>query len=419
MSDKITTLHLKNDPSTNIYPNVKIENIPLDVTISSDGENLAKTKTIYEFTTSKFLSLDGGTMRGNIMTGGFARPEEVVLGDGLDVSDLSSPAEPVTHYGSGYIRQDDDEDTSVKYEYNFPKKSGTFALGEDLENYAKKEDFEELKSLVYSIHSLIYNAYEFANLTTSAIPNEVDSRKVIGGSYAIIGWIGGNSITSDDEIKSTLLTKIESWGYNLFDEVLESGGISTTTGVNEENLNVIRTKNAFEVIGGKSYKIETTDDYNAIRIFEYDKNNNFLSTSVAFDTSVIYTFASNVSFVRFVFANNTIPSNPQIAFHLTSAGSGYKPYVGKLGEIAIPNAPLKLDGFNDIHDTLTFEEQENGTYNAILTKKIGVETPTTETIATGLSFDDTIFKIEKGGTIKAVYDEVPPTISVNFMTKGE
>ena len=131
MSDKITTLHLKNDPSTNVYPNVKIENIPLDVTITRDGENLAKTKTIYDFTTSKFLSLDGGTMMGNIITGGFARPEEVVLGDGLDVSDLSSPAEPVTHYGCGYIRQDDDEDTSVKYHYNFPKENGTLITEDD------------------------------------------------------------------------------------------------------------------------------------------------------------------------------------------------------------------------------------------------------------------------------------------------
>ena len=141
MSDKITTLHLKNDPSTNVYPNVKIENIPLDVTITRDGENLAKTKTIYKFTTSRFLSLGGGEMEGDIKTGGFLTPEKSVLGDGLDVIEESNPANPATHYGCGYICQDDDEDTSVKYKYNFPKKSGTFALEEDLENYAKKEDY--------------------------------------------------------------------------------------------------------------------------------------------------------------------------------------------------------------------------------------------------------------------------------------
>jgi hypothetical protein len=46
-------------------------------------------------------------------------------------------------------------------------------------------------------------------------------------------------------------------------------------------------------------------------------------------------------------------------------------------------------------------------------------TPTTEVIATGLTFDQVSFLIEKGGTIKAVYEEVPPTASVDFMTKGE
>jgi len=184
----------------------------------------------------------------------------------------------------------------------------------------------------------------------------------------------------------------------------------------------------------------------------------------------------------------------------------------KLGEINIPNAPLRLDGVNDIHNTLTFEEQEDGTYNAILTRKFGIvdlgtinwgtptstgwtmtigaidakpnesastmpnaicdkytvgtpnkayatdgyvsintssnvtardssfigktkdeikdmmsgvhllcelATPTTDVIATGLTFDDTTLKIEKGGTIKAIYEGVPPIASIDFMTKGE
>ena len=46
-------------------------------------------------------------------------------------------------------------------------------------------------------------------------------------------------------------------------------------------------------------------------------------------------------------------------------------------------------------------------------------TPTSETIATGLTFDKASFPIEKGGTIKAIYEEVPPTTSIDFMTKGE
>lgn len=142
MSDKITTLHLKNDPTTNVYPNVKIENIPLDESVTRDGENLVKTKTIYDFAHLNFLSLDGGTMDGIITINGIGIPEKTILGDGVEVVEESNPAEPVTHYGCGYIRQDDDEDSSTKYEYNFPKKSGTFALESILNLEVKTENFE-------------------------------------------------------------------------------------------------------------------------------------------------------------------------------------------------------------------------------------------------------------------------------------
>lgn len=43
-----------------------------------------------------------------------------------------------------------------------------------------------------------------------------------------------------------------------------------------------------------------------------------------------------------------------------------------LGTINLPNAPITLNGVNSVKDTLTFEEQENGTYNAIITRRIGV-----------------------------------------------
>lgn len=42
----------------------------------------------------------------------------------------------------------------------------------------------------------------------------------------------------------------------------------------------------------------------------------------------------------------------------------------KLGQINIPTAPLTLRGIDTLQDELVFEEQENGTYNAVLTRKI-------------------------------------------------
>ena len=549
-----------------------------------------------------------------------------------------------------YATKKDLEDYATKADLN------GYATKADLNGYATKKDFDDLKSIVYGIHSLTYNSYEFSYLTSSAIPDEVDGRKVVGGSYAIMDWVGGNSvafnqlvsdtqiflsgnkisvdynntthqytfktnstdwavsnatsftwinghkylvkinlisktenaklrlryptvisetsiitptenlnlfgiqiqstdgneatviftinvfdltrmgldnITSVDEfkalfpddyypynsgeIKSTIISKIESWGYNLFDGELEQGAINNSTGVKEASSSAIRTKNYIKVIGGKSYTLEQDNfiketDYVARLLYKYDNSYNYLGFVNIYSTNTV-TLDNNCSYVLFAYIKGgiTIPTDPQICFHLAGSRTGYAPYVGKLGQINIPNAPLKLDGVNDIHNTLAFEEQEDGTYNAILKgntaeytftgnealssygtagyyvsdtiltnaktgsglvsdyfadssndinpiangtaicagissntiffstvtdgnrlsvaetlalikgKKVlyPTTTPTTETIATGLKFGQVSFPIEKGGTIEAVYEGVPPTASVDFMTKGE
>lgn len=531
---------------------------------------------------------------------------------------------------------------------------------------ALRKDFDDLKSVVYGIHSLTYNSYEFPYLTSSIIPDEVDGRKTVGGSYAIADWVGGNSvafnqlaviiqpqsqtlrgitytnngdgflsisgtsekdenktignfktiqghkylaisnfisgspsvstywikwgsvangrdigkgllftasssndttyliftietsgisvdckvsfnifdltlmgldnITSVDEfkalfpndyypyntgeIKSTIVTKIESWGYNLFDGDLEIGAIDRGTGQDIANSNSLRSKNYIPVVAGKTYTLETNlsaSQFTEGYIFEYDKDKNYIGYQVfnrpVSGTANQKTLSNDTRFVRLRYYGATnlggvIPAN-ETCFHITGSRTGYAPYVGKLGQIDIPNAPLKLNGVNDIHDTLTFEEQSDGSYNAILTGNIGyytftgnenfvdwagggkslsillsnaigkssteianilwvlgastntdkigasaeytismnskgrlyiattktsaelastlqgkiiyyeLATPTTEVIATGLTFEQVSFLIEKGGAIEAVYGEVPPTASIDFMTKGE
>jgi len=519
--------------------------------------------------------------------------------------------------------------------------------------YATKKEFDDLKSIVYGIHSLTYNSYEFPYLTSSAIPDEVDGRKVVGGSYAIGDWIGGNSfvynqllnpvrdnvttngitfinnndgsftfngtatantylgfstqntfriiaghkyflrglentlsyadnavkgyinspykewrkdeiwsatsssssdqtlwifimqgtevsnlivrpqitdltlmgldnITSVDEfkalfpldyypynsgeIKSTILSKIESWGYNLCNG--EWTGTSSKT-----------SANFIKVVGGQTYTLEVLNLTTTYKILQqYNANKELIEASYLLNRNEVnsITLKNETNYVKLELRFSSATDIPleAVCFHLTGSRTGYAPYVGKLGEINIPNAPLKLDGVNDIHNTLTFEEQEDGTYNAILTKRFGIvdlgscvwtynatynffqtgslanlikpienngialnglcklyiptsfnklvssstdkcfsqtsgnhliqikdtaytdattfktamsgvnllyelATPTTETIATGLTFDDTTLKIEKGGSIKAVYEGVPTIASIDFMTKGE
>lgn len=123
--------------------------------------------------------------------------------------------------------------------------------------------------------------------------------------------------------------KLISRGYNLFDGELELGSINQTTGENESGTSTIRTKNTMKVVSGANYTIEAVENYNAIRIFEYDRNNNLLSTNVQFvvaNATINYTLSNSTHYVRFVFAVNSVPTNPQICFHLTGSRTGYAPY---------------------------------------------------------------------------------------------
>jgi len=140
---------------------------------------------------------------------------------------------------------------------------------------------------------------------------------------------------------------IKNVGYNAFDEELELGTINQTTGENESGTSTIRTKNTIKVIAGQNYTIETVENYNAIRIFEYDGNSNLLSTSVQFvgaNASINYVLSNNTHYVRFVFAVNNVPTNPQIAFHLTWDGSrtGFEEH--QEWQYNLPNIELRSAG---------------------------------------------------------------------------
>ena len=150
------------------------------------------------------------------------------------------------------------------------------------------------------------------------------------------------------ELKSVDIGEIRSEPYNLFDGELEIGSISTATGENQPSSSVIRSTNYTKVVGGRQYTIRTTDNYNAVRIYQYDENHVMLDNSVAFDLVINYTLLQNTRYVRFVFAVNTIPTNPQIYFYETSAGNlGYKPHT------APQTIPFKYQGggVGTAHDT--------------------------------------------------------------------
>ena len=183
---------------------------------------------------------------------------------------------------------------------------------------------------------------------------------------------------NEGEIKSVKVSKIESWGYNLFDGELN---------INSNDSYQLDVTNLIRVVGGKTYSFETVNfsNYTGRYINEYDANGNFIKTNTFYkatypaDEQVQVKLTANTHFVKLSFYNSVsyvgnIPTNSQICFHLTGSLTGYKPYVGKIGTINLPNGKIDLNGFadTDIKDKLEFVEQENGTYNAIITRRVGV-----------------------------------------------
>lgn len=185
------------------------------------------------------------------------------------------------------------------------------------------------------------------------------------------------------EIKSTILSKIESWGANLFDKAnqglqysdvyISSVGTSGGIGANNFSLQIPCKPNTTYTI----YRLSIVSS--RFRVVSYPTK---ISGSVTLtnhsvkdgDNKLTITTGTNDNYLIINLDTNEANFTNQLETLIVALGdrtfSDYKPYVGKLGQINIPNAPLKLNGVNDIHDLLTFEEQSDGSYNAILEKEI-------------------------------------------------
>lgn len=170
------------------------------------------------------------------------------------------------------------------------------------------------------------------------------------------GYIPFNS----GEIKNVDISELMSEPYNLFDEVLESGYIDAN-GVNQSNVNRVRSKNFIKVVGGQQYTLEevstfTFQDNYSILFVEYDKNKNFISrksgTYINNRLSSI-TLSNETCYVRFYIIYSTDVhssiSNIQVCFHRTGTRTGYAPHT------APQTIPFKYQGagVGTSHDAIT------------------------------------------------------------------
>lgn len=190
---------------------------------------------------------------------------------------------------------------------------------------------------------------------------------------------------NEGEVKSTILSKIESFGANLSDKSSFSQYNYSSDYAKFNPNNAIALKK-----GTYAFSFESTNGDFYMQFFNSENSNDYLLVNEALEsgspsyglwwsnraltlndnTKRFFIFTLKRDCIITICGKSTEITNCMINIGETT--QPYVPYVGKIGQITLPNAPITLNGVNDIHDLLTFEEQQDGTYNAILTRKIGV-----------------------------------------------
>ena len=122
---------------------------------------------------------------------------------------------------------------------------------------------------------------------------------------------------------------------NQWDEQWEVGGYNTTTGQKTTASSRIRNANYIAVIPSIEYYI-----YNggyAYRLFYYDANRNFISSSAYDATSHLRTMPSNCYFINFQSAGNYGSTyNNDISINYPSTDTSYHAYNGTTATTALP-----------------------------------------------------------------------------------
>ena len=86
-------------------------------------------------------------------------------------------------------------------------------------------------------------------------------------------------------------------GRNQWDEVMESGDISTITGNNADNPSNVRSKNYIPVIPNETYYLKSSND--GFHLYFYDRDKSFISHTLC-SSNTTFTIPSNACYLRFV-----------------------------------------------------------------------------------------------------------------------
>ena len=146
---------------------------------------------------------------------------------------------------------------------------------------------------------------------------------------------------------SNAATAIETVGWNIWDEEVETGGIDTSTGENTSGSNRLRSASFTPIIGGESYYMYCGSGAYAVGYF-YDKNKQFISYLGAGSFSnKAFSAPGSAHYLRIALGQNygtAYQNDICISLSDTSRNGTYEPYWRSELDLNIPTLTGKLNG---------------------------------------------------------------------------
>lgn len=318
----------------------KIEKISLDGVEQEINEKEVNIKS-YDINKYFYNALTYNEAKGNDLT--FEDSIEFPLGkldmDGKSEQDLSKMTYKCngTETGDYYFTYED-----TNYQFTMPSVTSSSILVFDTLTLKLSINDEEITTSNSNTGTLI----ELLKTPNPDYPQEINS---IEGDLEYVGY------GSD----------------NIFDGILELGGISYITGIEESSNSTIRSKNFINVISKREIYINS-EDANTYGTRYYDKNYNYLgrnsftnysSFKISIDSLNVdqktpyYKSTKDIAYMRFVITTST-NTNLKIAFNVKE--NKYVPYKGRT--LTIPTNGQVFRKVGDVADKLIVDMKTGDYY---------------------------------------------------------
>lgn len=303
-----------------------------------------------------------GTATINVLKGKTLKWNQLFRGSGTGSYTISGPAEyygmiPGSNVAANAVNVINGHKyyISLKVERSIAGNGGcALFLGGTTSTEAAGISFGIIDSFVNGFRSVLSTANATKTLTGIGYNNYGYARGFASGDYLTVSNInvidltemGLDSITSPAEFEAlypldyyaytatpvlinNAASGIVTTGFNQWDEVTESGQISTSTGQNYGNqTTAFRSTNYIKVFPLTEYYFKKPSNAGNIRIFFYDINKEFISTNYT-GSSISFTTPANCYYLRFyAWASVNINYLHDICINLSdnSRNGEYEPY---------------------------------------------------------------------------------------------